>query len=224
MSCVSEVQAALDAFGLQVRGCLNFEAGADAPNLSDGSLASSLMLIGHGGAVPWPHFRQWQETLPTSIENPLDSWSKSVIGTIAQRLEGQPVFPSDRPYYPFQQWAMCAEGLKTSPLGLLIHPVYGLWHAYRGAILFPFHLVIQPFKKLSHPCETCVEKPCLTACPVNAFLNDRYDVKSCRQHLSDPAGQPCMQEGCLARRACPVGLDYQYGSEQMHFHMKAFAN
>ncbi len=31
---------------------------------------------------------------------------------------------------------MAAEGLKPSPLGLLMHPEYGLWHGYRGAILF----------------------------------------------------------------------------------------
>lgn len=223
MSTISEVQAGLDDFGLLVRGCLNFETGESSLIPSDGSPAGSVMLIGHSGAAPWRHFRRRQDTLPTSIENPLDIWSKNVIRPIAESYGGQAVFPSDQPYFPFQQWAMRAENLKPSPLGLLIHPVYGLWHAYRGAILFPFELKIQALQKLSHPCETCVEKPCLTACPVNAFSHDGYDVKSCRQHLSDQAGQPCMQEGCLARRACPVGLDYQYGAEQMQFHMRAFA-
>ena len=55
----------------------------------------------------------------------------------AAEIGGQAIFPSDKPYMPFQQWAMQAEGLKKSPLGMLIHPVYGLWHAYRGAILMP---------------------------------------------------------------------------------------
>ena len=45
-------------------------------------------------------------------------------------------FPSEKPWQPFQQWAMRAEGLKASPLGVLIHPDYGLWHGYRGAIGF----------------------------------------------------------------------------------------
>ena len=29
---------------------------------------------------------------------------------------------------------MRAEGLKPSPLGVLVHPDFGLWHGYRGAI------------------------------------------------------------------------------------------
>jgi hypothetical protein len=223
MSSVSDIQAALDAFGLEVRGCLNFEANEKAPSLFNDSAARSVMLIGHGGAAPWTHFKRWQDALSSAIENPLDAWSKNVISPIADTFRGQAVFPSERPFFPFQQWAMRAEDLRPSPLGLLIHPVYGLWHAYRGAILFPVELEIQALQILSHPCETCVEKPCLTACPVKAFSNDGYDVKSCRQHLADKAAQPCMQGGCLARRACPVGLDYQYGSEQMQFHMRAFA-
>lgn len=220
---VSKVQAALDDFGLRLRGCLNFGHDENAPLLPDGSSARSVMLIGHAGAAPWTHFKRWQDALPTAIDDPLDKWSKSTIRPVADIFGGQAVFPSDQPYYPFQQWAIRAENLKPSPLGLLIHPVYGLWHAYRGAILFPFELEIQPLQKLSHPCDKCEEKPCLTHCPVNAFSDDSYDVNSCRRHLADNAGQPCMQCGCLARLACPVGVEYRYGAEQMQFHMKAFA-
>ncbi|MGL4489432.1 MAG: ferredoxin, partial [Rhizobiaceae bacterium] len=138
--------------------------------------------------------------------------------------------PSDTPYLPFQQWAMQAEGLRPSPLGTLIHPVFGTWHAYRGAIIMAditlgkfFEKLIQPVQKLSHPCDTCLAKPCLTACPVSAFSDDRFEVESCRSYLESTAGQSCMQNGCAARGACPVGTEHTYESGQLQFHMKAFA-
>ena len=183
----------------------------------------TVILIGHSGSSIWPHFSAWLAKQSPVPAGPLDTWSKEVIGAVAAEVGGRAVFPSDKPYLPFQQWAMQAEGLKPSPLGLLIHPVYGLWHAYRGAILFDDLTLSQPVEKLSHPCETCIEKPCLSACPVNAFSDVGYDVKSCRAYLKTPEGQWCMEGGCKARLACPVGRELTYLPEQMRFHMAAFA-
>lgn len=183
----------------------------------------SVILIGHGGSSIWPHFSAWLARQNPVPENPLDTWSKAIITAASTEIGGQAVFPSDKPYLPFQQWAMQAEGLRPSPLGILIHPVYGLWHAYRGAILLPDETLIQPVQKLSHPCDSCVEKPCLNACPVNAFSDGGYDVATCRIYLKTDDGQTCMSGGCQARLACPVGREYAYLPEQMRFHMGAFA-
>ena len=67
----------------------------------------------------------------------------------------------------------------VSPLGLNIHPTYGLWHAYRAALLFPVEFDIAQQSPGAHPCETCADKPCLTACPVDAFDGTSYDVPAC---------------------------------------------
>ena len=182
-----------------------------------------VLLIGHAGSSIWPHFTAWLAKQSPLPENPLDTWSREIITAAAAEIGGRAVFPSDKPYLPFQQWAMEAEGLRASPLGILIHPVYGLWHAYRGAILIPDEKLIQPSEKLSHPCEACIEKPCLSACPVDAFSDGGYDVAACRSHLKTEAGQTCMTGGCLARLACPIGREYTYEPEQMRFHMQAFA-
>lgn len=183
----------------------------------------TVFLIGHGGSSIWRHFSAWLANQNTAPENPLDTWSRQIITAAATEIGGRAVFPSDKPYLPFQQWAMQAEGLRPSPLGILIHPVYGLWHAWRGAIILPDDKLIQPLEKLSHPCDTCVEKPCLSACPVSAFSDGGYDVAACRTHLQTDAGQTCMTCGCQARLACPVGREYAYEPEQMRFHMRAFA-
>ena len=182
-----------------------------------------LILIGHAGSSFWPHFSAWRETQPETLANPLDAWSESVIGPIAETLGGEALFPWQKPHHPFQQWAMAATGMKPSPLGILIHPVYGLWHAFRGAILFDADVLIQAPEILNHPCDTCAGKPCLSACPVSAFSSDGYDVAACRAHLVGGAGNECMEGGCLARRACPVGREFMYDDAQMAFHMRAFA-
>jgi hypothetical protein len=183
----------------------------------------SVELIGHAGSSIWPHFTAWRKEQPDNPADPLDAWSKSVITPIAEQFGGKAVFPSDLPYLPFQQWAMQATGMRPSPLGIVIHPVYGLWHAFRGAIIFDAETLIQETQSLSHPCGLCAGKPCLSACPVNAFSDGVYDAAGCRRHLASGEGEACMEGGCLARRACPVGREYAYDEAQTQFHMRAFA-
>ena len=90
---------------------------------------------------------------PPAIANPLDTWSREVIGAVAETFGARAVSPSDRPYLPFQQWAMRAEGLRPSPLGILMHPQYGLWHAYRGALLFEDEIAFERLAAELHLCD-----------------------------------------------------------------------
>lgn len=217
---LSRLEQRLSSAGLMVRGCAPLSS---AGKTGGGPSARTAVLIGHVGSSIWPHFSQWLAAQDPVPADPLDCWSKGIIGAAADEFGGRAVFPSDKPYRPFQQWATQAEGLKLSPLGLLIHPVFGLWHAYRGAILFDDVTLSQQVERLSHPCDACVERPCLSACPVSAFSEASYDVTGCRSHLATAEGRVCIGRGCLARRACPVGQEYAYVPDQMRFHMEAFA-
>ena len=225
------LDAALADHGLCLRGWV-FPDTTTVAMPSNGGAASSVCLVGHAGGQFWPVFEAWRARHP-GIEDPLDTWSKTVITPLARAAGGEAVFPSDRPWQPFQQWAMAAEGLKPSPLGMLIHPDYGLWHGYRGAILFGAETLAElalsraQVPKLEaapiHPCSICLGKPCLSACPVGAFSEQGFDVAGCRGYLRTGAGQEgCMAGGCLARDACPVGQDFRYSPEQIRFHMRAF--
>ncbi|HEX6657026.1 MAG TPA: hypothetical protein VF065_03020, partial [Ilumatobacter sp.] len=130
---------------------------------------------------------------------------------------------SDEPYRPFQRWAQRAEGISQSPIGILIHPEHGLWHAYRGAFLFPFALDgVPPPSGDPSPCLSCADQPCLSACPVDAFTIGGYDADACRAHVRSRAEPVCIEAGCAARLACPIGTEHRYGPDQMHFHMRAF--
>jgi len=222
---IAVIAAALEPSGLVPRGWLAPEPEV-APLLADGRPAAGICLIGNAGGGFWSAFHAWWQAHSES-GHPLDDWSKDAINPVAASLGAEAVYPSDKPWQPFQQWAMLAEGLRASPLGLLIHPVFGLWHGYRAAILFgEADLVKTPEPRsiiTSYPCDACTAKPCLSACPVGAFGADGFDVTVCRAHLATDAGQKgCVVSGCLARDACPVGRDYRYEAAQIRFHMAAF--
>jgi hypothetical protein len=181
-----------------------------------------VLLVGQGGAGLWPHFMRWRVGQPIDLPNPLDTWSAEMIGAVAHTFGARAVSPSDRPFLPFQQWAMRAEGLKQSPLGILMHPQYGLWHAYRGALLFDRAIGIDRRTAGDHPCDRCVAKPCLSTCPVGAFTTEGFAFERCIGHLRSPWHEACHEGGCLARNACPVGTEYRYPAEVQAFHIAKF--
>ena len=208
--------------GLILRGGFRFRQDEAAPAGMSGGAARSVLLVGQAGDAPWPHFVRWRES-PSEAANPLDTWSREVIGAAAQAVGARAVSPSDRPYLPFQQWAMRAEGLKPSPLGILIHPLYGLWHAYRGALLFEDEIDVPDAGLQVHLCDACPGKPCLKACPVGAYSAAGFDHAACLSHVRGGQGEPCRSSGCLDRNACPYGVEWRYRPEAQAFHMAAFA-
>jgi len=220
---IKKMAIALSTHGLILRGGFNFDADESAPSGPSGAPARSVLLIGQAGSASWPHFLRWRETQPGELKNPLDIWSRQIIGDVAQEFGARAVSPSDKPYLPFQQWAMRAEGLKPSPLGILMHPEYGLWHAYRGALLFEADLAIPPPEKPIHLCDLCVGKPCLKACPVCAYSGSGFAHEPCLSYVRGPDGAPCRDGGCLDRNACPHGTEYRYPIDEQAFHMAAFA-
>jgi hypothetical protein len=107
---------------------------------------------------------------------------------------------------------------------MLMHPDFGLWHAYRGALALAEALPVPPRQERPSPCASCADKPCLSSCPVAAFTADGYDVTACAGHVAAAAGADCLDLGCRARRACPVGRDYHYPAPQARLHMAAFVD
>ncbi len=184
--------------------------------------AATLVLLGWVGGEGWPTFADSPEARD-GARNPLDRWSRRVIDGIAAAVDAAPLYPfAGPPWLPFQRWAQRADRVFVSPLGILVHPDWGLWHSYRGALAFRERLDLEPTTARNSPCDSCADKPCLTRCPVSAFSSDGYDVAGCRTHLSSPAGSACMTVGCLARGACPIGSAHRYGPAQAAFHIRAF--
>lgn len=210
---------ALSSTGMVLRGGFAPESGDGVPELAPGRPARGLLLIGNVGGAMWPAFAG---AAPAGAD-PLDRWTRAVLDPIATAFGAAALYPfSGPPYYPFQRWAARAEPVHVSPLRIFIHPTFGLWHAYRAALLFADALDLPPMVQMDSPCLTCDGQPCLTGCPVDAFQANGFDDMRCAGHVDGPDGAECRSHGCLARRACPVGRDYSYSPVQMAFHMEAF--
>jgi hypothetical protein len=216
------VEAAGDA-GLVFRGAFAPAPGDGVPDLRPGQAAGTLALFGFAGGQGFPAFAASPEATD-GAPHPLDRWSRRVIGALAGHAGGLALFPfGGPPWLPFQRWAMRAEDVRPSPLGLLIHPGLGLWHSYRGAVALAERFEGGEVVRADPgPCEACRTRPCLSACPVGAFTGEGYDVDRCAAHLRGPEGRECMERGCLARRACPVGEEHAHPPAQAAFGMRAF--
>ncbi len=219
---LASIERLVAPHGLNLRGGFHPSANDGVPASADGRTPATLLLIGNIGPSLWPVFSASAEA-DDGAPDPLNRWTLRVIASIAREVGAVPLFPfGGPPYLPFQRWAMRAEAVAPSPLGILIHPDYGLWHAYRGALAFAERLALPPRVQRARPCDSCSDRPCLSACPVGAFSEHGYDVPACIGHIGRPAGDPCMSGGCLARHACPVGPAFGYGAAQARFHMTAF--
>jgi hypothetical protein len=219
---LARIDTAAAAQGLSLRGAFHPLSRDGVPAMPDGRPVATLVLLGNVGPGLWGHFAAGSE-LTDGGPDPLDRWSERVIGALGRALGARPLFPfGGPPYLPFIAWAKRAEPVAESPLGMLIHPEHGLWHAYRGALAFAERLELPAPDTRPRPCDSCAGKPCLTACPVGAFGAEGYDVAACVGHISGPAGAECLDRGCRARDACPVGRERAYGPDQMRFHMAAF--
>ena len=222
----AHIAAAIEPTGMVARGgflVAPLDPGDDLPDLpasSDGRPCRTVIVIGNISGHMWPAFRAAETPGP----HPLDRWTRSVLEPIATEMGATYVHPSDEPFQPFQRWARRSDDVWQSPIGLLIHPDHGLWHAYRGALLFAHDVAGLPkVGGRSSPCLSCVDQPCLSTCPVDAFTPAGYDSASCAAHVRSTSEPDCLADGCAARRACPVGVGRHYGRDQMHFHMQAFA-
>ncbi len=216
---IENIEMALAPFGLKLRGVVALND--DEEKTFGFARQSSVALVGNIGSSFWYEFSQSAEYLD-GLDDPLDRWSLRLANEIAPKLNARPVFPfQGPPYLPFQQWAKRAESLHQSPIGLMIHPQYGLWHAYR------FGLVLAEEIDLTHAqeesiCLNCIDQPCLNTCPVNAFSTEGYDVSCCADYLKQTPEAACFQHGCMARFNCPAGREFRYLDQQSQFHLRAF--
>lgn len=175
----------------------------------------ALAMIGNVGSSLWPFFDAARRENPDLT---LDHWTEGVISKIASDFGVEAVYPFEGPpFHPFIQWAKRTGSIFSSPIGLSIHPDYGLWLAFRAALLIDHPLAISP-ADATHPCESCEGRPCLSTCPAGAFTEPGYDFDTCLNHVASPVNA-CRDEGCLARLACPIGENHRYRKPHAAFHM-----
>jgi len=174
-----------------------------------------LLLFGHGGR------RMWQALAASAGitgENPLDDFSVDVVARYfsdenpANRY--RLIYPQHPGMLPLQQLGRLAGWHHDSPFRIGVNDRWGSWFAYRAVALADTAFVPSLPMVDASPCEACVSKPCISACPVvsgNEILLDNC----LDERLGD--GSSCARS-CLARMACPVKTEHRYGPEQMAYH------
>ena len=208
---LAEIAAALAPHWLEVLG--GFVVAEGEVGFPRGT--RSLVLVGPQEPGFWAHI---QATPEWGGADPIDRWSRRVIGTVACDLGAKALFPfGGPPYQPFYQWALRTGRVWDSPVRLLVHDTQGLMVSFRGALALR-EVVEVPVGV--RPCDAC-PKPCLSACPAGALTGAGYDVPRCHAHL-DGAGGECLNGGCLVRRACPAGEGYARIRDQSAYHMRQF--
>lgn len=184
----------------------------DDPTLPQGT--KTLLMLGPAEPGFWAHITAQPEW--DGAPDPMDRWSRRVIGRIACDLGAKALFPfGGAPYHPFYTWALRTGRVWDSPIKLLVHADQGLMVSFRGALALKQQIDLPP--PLPRPCDTCAA-PCLTICP--ALTGTGYDVPACHDLLDQ--GKDCMKLGCASRRACPLSLAYARLPEHSAYHMAQF--
>lgn len=210
---LADLEARLAPHQLAILG--GFNPGPDEPGLPRGT--ATLVLLGPHEPGFWPHLTAQPEW--DGAPDPVDRWSRRVIGRLACDLGAKALFPfGGPPWHPFFQWALRTGRAWQSPLRLLVHDGQGLLVSFRGALALKERLVPAQGR---NPCTGCAA-PCLRACPAGALGGAGYDVPRCHDWLDNPGGEACLSAGCLVRRACPVSSTYARMAEQSAYHMRQF--
>jgi epoxyqueuosine reductase len=210
MADLGHIQSLLAPHHLEVLG--GFHAAGD-PALPRGT--QTLLMLGPAEPGFWAHITaqsEWVDGAP----DPMDRWSRRVIGRIACDLGEKALFPfGGPPYHPFYTWALRTGRIWESPIKLLVHGTHGLMVSFRGALALQARIDLPPV--MLRPCDTCAA-PCKTTCP--ALTVDGYDLPACHSLLD--GGKDCMKLGCASRRACPQSAGYARLSEHSAYHMRQF--
>ena len=177
---------------------------------------SKLVMLGQAGRSLW----ESMESEGFEAADRFDEYSIMCVDDWVSQQEPdgnvQVVYPGDTPI-PLGRMGEYVGWGRTSPLGLSIHAEYGPWFAHRIVFLTDIGLAVTARQASEHPCDSCIDKPCVTACPVGAVSADElFDIPTCASHRISRASE-CTAR-CLARNACPVGVQFRYGEAQMQHH------
>ena len=177
-----------------------------------------MLLIGHGGP------RMWESLQASGIKSvdPIDDYSISLTQQfVRDYLSDSPVFwlyPGARYLVPLQQLGETAGWGYPSPLGTGISPGYGVWYAYRVALLIDAELTLVREIPAPSPCISCMKKPCIDNCPVAAVQQAGFNLALCAQHRL--SSRSSCADRCTARMACPVHPEQRYTLKQIQYHYR----
>ena len=187
----------------------------------------SIVAIGNGGGDFWRAFKAHVAKNPGWLrrDNPLDDFTREVVEKeIATRVRAAGVgctvvypFSDGGATLNFMQLAMLAGLAGPSIIGVVVHPRFGPWIAFRAALLLDYELDRPGTAIGFDPCPTCSTRSCIGACPAAAVSFDSgWNILACLAHRVE--AHPDCSERCHARVACVLGPDKRYPDEELAYH------
>lgn len=228
---LAELRAALAPDGLNLVGAAAV-AEYDSLLASEHALARrfpeavTAIVVGNGGGAFWRAFRAACAGSPAlaADPDPLDRFTEACVDQAVRRVAGG---VSCRVLYPFRFASepvsflrlAAVAGLGTAGrVGVLLHPEYGPWIAFRAAVLVPFAVDAPRPAEGFDPCPGCVERACMPACPAGAVSDDGWDIPRCAAYRAREA-DGCAA-GCHARVACVIGRAHRYPADALAHHQR----
>jgi epoxyqueuosine reductase QueG len=196
-----------------------------ADNISPG--CRSIVVIGNGGADFWSTYKAHAAKTPGWLQrdNPLDDFTCEVIEKqIVMPIQAEGVrcftvypFGSGGPTLNFMQLAMLAGLAAPSIIGVVVHPVFGPWIAFRAALLLDSE-IDHPGDAIGFdPCPTCSSRSCISACPAAAVsFPSGWNIPKCLAHRVE--AHPDCADRCHARVACVLAPDRRYPDDELAYH------
>jgi ferredoxin len=190
-----------------------------------------LWMFANGGPQFWQAFcayRDCAETRfaetqqPDSQQHPLDHFAREAVTAF---LREEKVADDFQFLYPgpyvlnLQSLGRLLGWHYDTPLKIGLHPLYGLWFAYRAVVLVNADEAITPSLASSSAessCQTCASKACMRSCPPSAISDEHFSLELCLDFRRADES-PCAQK-CIAREACPIATEYRYSDEQIQYH------
>lgn len=177
-----------------------------------------LILVGNRGKIFWKAL----QARGMHGAHPMDQF---VTECIAAWMEGPLYGHAWRQVFPgpqavgLQRLGSLAGWHHPSPFWVGVHQDWGSWFAYRAVVLADTDLPLTPQRESPSPCDSCADKPCITACPAGALASAQtgaWQLRTCLDYRKQE--NSACQDRCLARNACPVGAAQRYDDAQIRYH------
>ena len=219
MSCADFEQ--LDASGLNLQAVFNLSelpdgiSAAISKHVGEFAGYRQLILIGHGGRRMWEAL---QASAFTASADPVDSFSQDLVHRwFADRGNRyEMLYPGDEQVVPLQKLGALAGWHHSSPFRIGINAHWGSWFAYRAVVLADSDFEPTPPLTAPSPCDSCMEKPCIPACPADALTGSDASLQPCIDYRL--TGDSRCKDRCFSRMACPVAVEHKHSMQQLNYH------
>jgi len=191
--------------------------------------ARSIVVIANGGGALWGALKRHAAAHPGWLdrEHPLDDFTRATVESEiapAVRKSGARcsiVFPfmNGRATLNFMQLGKAAGLAGPSIVGVMVHPRFGPWIAFRAALLVDCALDEPGEASGFDPCPSCSTRSCIAACPASAVaFPSGWDIPRCLAHRVEAEAE-CGAR-CHARAACVLGPEHRYPDDEIAYHQR----